>query len=416
MEFRNHTLKNGLRIVAECNAEAHSAAFGYFVDTGARDESPDVAGVSHFLEHMVFKGTNSRLADDVNREFDEMGAHYNAFTGDEQTVYYASVLPEQQNQAVELLTDIMRPVLRQEDFEIEKQVIIEEIRMYDDQPPFGMDDKCKALYFAEHPLAQSILGTVESINGLSSSRMKEYFQKRYAPNNMVIAASGRVLFDELIAQLEEITRTWQQEAISRHAFRAKGRNGFEAIHRESATQQYVMLMTAAPSVLDEDRYAAKVLTVILGDDQGSRLYWELVDPGLVEGISMGHHDFADCGAYATYLSCSPERTEDNLHRLNLVYETARADGFSEDELELAKSKINSRLVLSSEKPRNRLFAVGGNWLQRGEYRSVRDDLEIVDKLALSDIHDVLEKYPLTGGTLVTVGPLVDFKWTPTQST
>ncbi len=128
MRFQRKQLENGLEIVAECNAAAHSAAYGFFVETGARDETDELAGVSHFLEHMVFKGTPSRTADDVNRQFDEMGAHYNAFTSEESTVFYAAVLPEQQDQAIDLLSDIMRPSIRDEDFEMEKQVILEEIR------------------------------------------------------------------------------------------------------------------------------------------------------------------------------------------------------------------------------------------------------------------------------------------------
>ncbi len=128
MEFLTHTLPNGLEIVAECNGEAHSTALGFFVKTGARDENDATAGVSHFLEHMAFKGTPSRSADDVNREFDEMGAHYNAFTNEETTGFYAAVLPEHQGRAVDLLADILRPSLRTEYFNVEKQVILEEIR------------------------------------------------------------------------------------------------------------------------------------------------------------------------------------------------------------------------------------------------------------------------------------------------
>ena len=144
MKYRKETLDNGLEVVAECNDAAHSLGVGFFVRTGARDETDETAGVSHFLEHMVFKGTPTRSADDVNREFDEMGAHYNAFTSEERTVYYAAVLPEYQLRALALLADIMRPALREQDFDTEKQVIIEEIQMYEDQPPFGLDDRCKA--------------------------------------------------------------------------------------------------------------------------------------------------------------------------------------------------------------------------------------------------------------------------------
>ena len=147
MRFRQQTLPNGLDIIAECNPAAYSAAFAFFVQTGSRDETDALSGVSHFLEHMAFKGTPTRSAADVNRELDEMGAHSNAFTSEEQTVYYVTVLPEYQDRALDLLSDLMRPALRPADFETEQQVILEEIAKYDDQPPFGAHEKSMALHF-----------------------------------------------------------------------------------------------------------------------------------------------------------------------------------------------------------------------------------------------------------------------------
>ena len=167
MEFLEHKLPNGLTVVAECNADAYSTAVGFFVETGARDETAAQAGVSHFLEHMVFKGTPTRSGEDVNRAFDEMGAHYNAFTSEENTVYYAAMLPEHQTAAVELLADILRPSLREEDFNTEKKVILEEIKMYEDQPPFGADEKCRAAHFGPHPLGRSVLGTLDTVGALT---------------------------------------------------------------------------------------------------------------------------------------------------------------------------------------------------------------------------------------------------------
>ena len=149
-----------------------------------------VAGVSHFLEHMAFKGTPSRSADDVNREFDEMGAHYNAFTNEENTGFYAAVLPEHQGRAVDLLADILRPSLREDDFNLEKQVILEEIQMYEDEPPFGADDKCRALYFGSHPLGRSVIGTAKSVGDLTVEAMRDYFHRRYSPGNIVLAGAG----------------------------------------------------------------------------------------------------------------------------------------------------------------------------------------------------------------------------------
>ena len=405
MEFHSHQLPNGLEILAETNDEAHSTSVGFFVRTGSRDESDSVAGVSHFLEHMCFKGTPRRSADDVNREFDEIGAHYNAFTSEECTVYYASVLPEYQEASVDILADIMRPSLRQEDFDMEKKVILEEIQMYLDQPPFGMDDRIKELHLGGHPLARSVLGTSGSITDLSRDAMHEYFAARYSPGNVFVAASGRVDFPALVEQVAERCGDWIAKAAPRDVPRSSPRPTFEVVHRASATQQYVLQLADAPASEDEERYAAKLLATIVGDDSGSRMYWELTDPGLAESASLGHYEYQGLGMFYTWLACEPEEAEENLRRLDAMYRVVEATGVTEVELQQAKNKVKARVVLSSERPRSRLFNVGGNWLQRHEYRSVANDLEVIDRVTVSDIGAVLRRYPLSAYSTIAVGPL-----------
>jgi len=407
MEFLTHTLPNGLEVVAECDGQAHSTALGFFVKTGSRDETDANSGVSHFLEHMTFKGTPTRSAADVNREFDEMGAHYNAFTNEENTVYYAAVLPECQDRAVELLSDILRPSLRQEDFGTEKQVILEEICMYDDQPPFRADEKCKAAYCGSHPLGHSVLGTVESVTRLSVEAMRDYFRRRYSPDNVVLAGAGRIDFDALCASARRCCGAWKPAADARSIEQVNPRQAFEVLQKETATQQYALQLSAGPAADEPLRYAAKLLGTVLGDDSGSRLYWELVDPGLAEHASLSHCEYEGAGLMMTYLTCAPERAAENLQRILDVYRRAEADGVTQAELDQAKSKIRSRIVLSSERPRGRLFTVGGDWVYRREYRSVRDDLETVAAVTPPQIAEVLSAYPLTRSTTVTIGPLAE---------
>lgn len=405
MHFQKHILPNGLEIVAECNDAAYSTALGFFVNTGSRDENDAVAGVSHFLEHMVFKGTPTRSADDVNREFDEMGAHYNAFTNEENTVFYAAVLPEHQNHAVDLLADILRPSLRDDDFETEKQVILEEIQMYDDQPPFGADDKCRAMHFGSHPLGRSVLGTAESIRGLKREAMDDYFRRRYSPGNIVLAAAGRIDFEGLVSRVEKLCGHWAPVATARAIEPATAHDGFQVICKETASQQYLLQIAAGPAAEDCDRYAAKLLATVLGDDSGSRLYWELTDPGLVEHISLSHSEHQGAGMMMTYMSCEPEQTADNLGRILKVYR--EADSITPAEVEQAKSKVRSRIVLGSERPRGRLFAVGSDWVYRREYRPVEGELDAVAGITVDDLRAVLAKYPLTNPTTITVGPLAE---------
>jgi predicted Zn-dependent peptidase len=180
---------------------------------------------------------------------------------------------------------------------------------------------------------------------------------------------------------------------------------FQVLHKETATQEYVLEMADAPAATDPDRYAAKVLSVILGDDSGSRLYWKLVDPGLAENATLHYSGYHGAGAYITWLSCEPDQAADNLKAVLDVYRQAEAAGVTAGELAQAKSKIKSRIVLGSERPRGRLFVVGSHWTYRREYRSVRDDLAAVDAVSVEQIAELLRRYPLSRSTSFVVGPL-----------
>jgi predicted Zn-dependent peptidase len=404
MEFRTAVLKNGLEIVAEVSNDAYSTALGFFVRAGARDETDEIAGVSHFLEHMAFKGTPTRTADDVNREFDEMGAHYNAGTTEENTIFHAAVLPEYQGAALELLADILRPTLRREDFDTEKKVILEEIQMYEDQPPFLADEKCRAAFFGPHALGRSVLGTLESVEGLSAEQMRAYHRERYQPGNVVLAAAGRVDFDALVAGARRCCGQWQPGQSTRRIEAPIPRPGFRSVEKASATQQYAVQFAAGPSATDPLRYAAHVLAAVLGDHTGSRLYWELVDTGLAEGATLGFAEYEGAGAMVTDLSCAPEDAVENLQAIHEIYRHAETDGITRAELQQAKSKFRSRMVLYSERPYRRLFSVGTDWMYRREYRSLEQDLDTVAALRVEDVLEVLARYPLTRSTTLTIGP------------
>ncbi len=407
MEFLKHTLPNGLEIVAEANPDARSVALGFFVDAGARDETDEIAGVSHFLEHMAFKGTPTRAALDVNREFDEMGARYNASTGEETTLYYAAVLPECQDRAVRLLADILRPSLRDDDFEMEKHVILEEIRVYEDQPPFGADEKCKAAYFGTHALGRSVLGTAESITGLTAEAMREYFQRRYSPANIILAATGSIDFKALVATAEECCGSWERFEAERTIEPARPNQRFLVLPKPESMQEYTVQMSDGPASPERDRYAAKLLARIIGDDSGSRLYWALSDPGLAEHVVLRHYEYEGAGLFVAYLSCEPDRTADNLQIVLDIYRQAETAGVTQEELAQARSKVSSRVVLSSERPIGRLSYIGSEWVQRRRYRSVRDVLDTVASITVDDVQSVVARYPLSQNTTVTIGPLTE---------
>ena len=405
MEFRNHTLSNGLQIVAECNKNAYSTAVGYFVRAGARDETDALSGVSHFLEHMAFKGTSHRTAAEVNQQLDRIGSHSNASTSEEQTIYYAAMLPEYQETAVEILSDMMRPALREDDFATEKQVILEEIAKYDDQPPFGAHEKAMAHHFGAHPLGRNVLGSVESVRALTAEQMGAYFQQRYSPGNMVLTAAGNVNFDALIKTAERMCGDWPSFEVTRETPRAEPHEGFTLIHKESASQQYLVQVANGPGSTDSDRYAARMLATILGDDSGSRLYWELIETGIAEYAGIDCYEFQGSGIFMTYLCGAPEDADRILQIATRMKESLQQDGVSEEELAQAQSKVCAHIVLSSERPMHRLYAVGTNWLQRDQYRTVRDVVDAYQAVTVDDIRGVLDRYPLTKETTVAIGPL-----------
>ncbi|MDR0609141.1 MAG: insulinase family protein [Planctomycetaceae bacterium] len=412
MQFRKTQLDNGLEVIAEINEAAYSVSFGFFVKTGSRNETPEIAGVSHFLEHIAFKGTEHHSSEEVNRRLDELGADANAFTTEEQTVFFASLLPELLNEAVELLGDLLRPALRHDDFEMEKQVILEEIRMYDDQPPFGADDKSRELFFAGHPLANSVLGTLDSVSGLSVDRIRQYLEEQYCPENIVLIGAGRLNFDQFVHKAEQVCGHWKSSGVAAkrglELRRVCGHRGFHRIFKEFASQQYTLLLSDAPSACDADRFVAGMVANMIGDDVGSRLYWELVDSGVADSAELETSEFFDNGLFITGLSSEPEYAEEVLTRTRKIYAEVAQNSLTEEELDRSKSKILSQLVLVNERPGGRLFAIGNEWIVHRQYRTIRQDLEEIRRITLDDINTVLKKYPLDNPLLVTIGPLEKF--------
>ena len=409
MEFFRTQLDNGLEIIAELNTAAQSVAAGFFVRTGARDETEDVSGVSHFLEHMAFKGNEQLTADDVNRMFDELGAHYNASTSEEITLYYAAMLPEYLSETFRLLAALIQPSLRKEDFDVEKNVILEEIGMYADQPGFTAYEKSMAEHFIGHPLGRPILGSTESITALSVEQMRAWHNRQYCAGNITLAVAGNVDHSSVVDLAREYCSAWPAGATDRPIDEARPAGSVSIVTKESGVQQHVMQLTAAPSATNELRYAAQLLSGIVGDDSGSRLFWEFVDPGHAEAAELGFNEYEGNGTWLTYLSCHPEQTRDNLQRIAALYDDVNRNGITEAELQQARNKAAARVVLRSERPMGRLSSLGGNWLYLGEYRSVEDDLREIERISMDDIRRLRSDYPLGSTTTVTIGPLSSLK-------
>jgi predicted Zn-dependent peptidase len=405
MTFEQALLPNGLHVVGERNPGARSLAAGYFVRTGARDETPEVSGVSHFLEHMMFKGSDRRSADDVNREFDEIGAQYNAFTSEENTVYYGSVLPEFQTRVLDLLTDLLRPSLRGEDFEVEKKVILEEIALYEDWPRFTVMDLARETYFGGHPLGNRVLGTTASITGLARDPMEAYFRRRYAPNNLTLVLTGNYDWDAALRQVEAATADWRPADAPRLLTEPSPRATSRVETTEKFNRAHLALLSPGVSAQDERRYAADVIAHALGAAVGSRLYWALVDPGFAETASMAHSEEDGAGVFYTYLSCSPERAQEIVDILRRVWKTAMDEGLSQEELDRAKRKLASGTVIRGETPFGRLLQVGFDWQYRRALEPIDRTIDDLLAVPLSQVNAFLATRPFESATLVSLGPV-----------
>jgi predicted Zn-dependent peptidase len=412
MEFKKKILANGLCLIGEVNKSAKSAAVGFFVKTGARDETKEINGVSHFLEHMLFKGTEKLNAFEVSEAFDKRGAEFNAATGEEYTIFYAKVLPEYLVEITGLWIELVRPALRDEDFDIEKNVIKEEIAMYQDLPSFDVMDRCRnlyfdGLYFDGHPCGNSVLGSNESIDGLTAKQMRDYFLRRYAPNNMVLACAGNFDWEQICSVVEAGSGKWQKQNVGRDLEDFPGSKKKERIEKANLAREHICLMSPCVSAQDPRRFAASLLGTIIGDDVGSRFFWELVDKALAEAAAMQFGAMDSTGVFLSYIRCGSENIPKVLDTIKGIFASLSENGISEEELQKAKNKTLSALVIKNELPMGRLLDLGFNWTYLEEYRTIEDDINSIKAVTVDDVRSLIEQFDLGEFTQLSIGPAQD---------
>jgi len=393
IRFEQASLSNGLRVVAEIDPHAHTSAAGFFVKTGARDEAPAVMGVSHFLEHMMFKGTAKRTAEDVDRDFDDIGADHNAFTSSEMTAFWAHTLPENLPRAVDILADIMRPALRQEDFDAEKKVILEEIAMYEDNPFWVLYEKALETYYGTDPMAHRVLGTNQTITGLKRDQMVEYFTNRYSSDNTVVALAGNVSLSEVVGVLERGCGKWTRTGATRQADRPAVSSSTFTTTSDKVNRHYLLMLCPGPSQQDDQRYAAAVLSQVLGDAEGSRLYWALVETGLAEEAQAQHDPRDGAGDFLVFAVCSPDRAEEVQSIAQAQMRTV-GEGLTEDDLERVRNKIATGITLHGELPAGRMRRLGRLWMYGDRHRTLEEELKRINAVTVNDLRALLEQYPL----------------------
>lgn len=393
-DLRSHTTANGLVLLGEVNPRADTAAVGFFVKTGSRDETPKEAGVSHFLEHMMFKGTPNRTSLEITYELGNIAARANAFTSEECTVYYGGIVPAFFSRMHHLLCDMVRPSLDPDEFAMEKKVILEEIALYLDKPGFFLREKAQEDFFRGHTAGNSVLGSRESITALSRDEMYEYFERRYVPGNMVLAAAGRFDWDRFISDSEELCGGWQPGRVSRQTSRHNPTSGGLTLYRPNLKQSHLVLLCPSASVQDSERFSLAILASLLTDGSLEGAYWKLVHTGVAESAWADLSERDGCGYFELGLCVDPESLEQARELLLQVVQTPIT--VDESDLERAKTRAISRMVLHDELPMGRMMDLGLSYLARGRTRTLEEAIQEIASVTVSSIQSALERFPLRG--------------------
>lgn len=403
--FVDRTLSNGLRVVIEPMPHVQSAAAGFLVRTGARDEEPRLAGVSHFLEHMCFKGTSKRTWNQITIDFDTMGSTYNAFTSKERTFYFGWVRTEDLEKQIELLADMMRSTIPPDEYEMEKKVILEEIAMSDDQIDRQVYELVHEKAYAGHSLAWPVLGTTESISRLTRDELHGYFQDRYHPANMILVVAGNVQPDAVLEMTERICGTWQgrkprPDRIKPAAVKA----GTFKTESDRFVQQAMILGFPAPSATDPDRETGDVVASILGG-HNSRFYWNIIQAGIAPHVAAFRVDYCDHGMFMAYAFCEPPKADELLAAIRREMQRISDEGVTPDEVQRVKNRTRTGLATEAEAPYYRLMQLAGEVDVLGAPRSVAKRLADIDAVTVDRVREYFKKWPITGpGLLVSLGP------------
>jgi predicted Zn-dependent peptidase len=397
---------SGLRVVSETMPELRSAAVGFWVGTGSRDEPDRLAGASHFLEHLLFKGTAERSARAIAEAVESVGGEMNAFTTQEYTAFYVRVPDDHLGLAVDILSDIVwSPALREEEVESERGVILEEIRMRDDTPDDVVHELFGAGMFPGHPLGREVIGSVESVEAMRVDDIAAYHRAHYQPGNVVVAAAGNFMHDEVVRLVE---KQHPRDAAARPA-RAVGDLSVPRpvnVIRRPTEQAHIVLGMRALSRDDDDRYALAVLNQALGGGMSSRLFQEIRERrGLAYSVFSYRSVFEETGTLAVYAGTGPSRAHDVLKVLHDELDRVVADGLGEAEFASAKGHLKGSMALGLESSSSRMHRLGRNELVLGDVPTLDELVAEIDAITPDDIARVIDR--VLAGTprvLAVVGP------------
>jgi predicted Zn-dependent peptidase len=415
---RRTVLPGGLRVVTETMPTVRSVAFGIWVGVGSRDESVADAGASHFLEHLLFKGTPKRTALEMSSLMDAVGGEMNAFTAKEYTCYYARVLDSDLPLAIDVVSDMVTAsLIESQDVEAERGVILEEIAMHDDDPTDAVHDEFAAALFGDAPLGRPILGTVESISSLARDRIAGYYRDRYIAPDLVVAAAGNLDHDEVVRLVESAFAdvpvvSGRPPAAPRIGGEGATPNPVVRSLDRPTEQANLILGTVGITRTDERRFALGVLNAALGGGMSSRLFQEIREKrGLAYSVYSYNSQYADTGTFGVYAGCLPAKVDEVLSICRDEVAKVAADGISEEELDRGKGQLRGSFVLGLEDTGSRMSRIGKSELVYDSLLSVDDILARIEAVTLDDVREVGREILGQPMTLSVIGPFGDRDFT-----
>ncbi len=401
-----HTrLPSGLSVVSEHMPASGAVALGFWVDAGSRDEEPAVAGASHFLEHLLFKGTDTRSAQEIAEAIEAVGGEMNAFTTKEYTAFYVRLLDEDLELGLDILSDIMwAPAFRGDEVDAERQVILEEISMHEDEPADLVHDICQEAMYPGHPLGREILGDRDTITAMGPDDIRSYFGAYYRPGSIVFAAAGNVDHDRLVEGLDRRFAGPDGAGPARSEV-ALAPSRPVVVTTRSTEQAHLVVGMRAIARDDDDRFALAVLNQLLGGGMSSRLFQEVREKrGLAYSVYSYRTAYLETGLLAVYAGTSPARAHTVLDVVAEELDRLLQDGVSERELAVARGHVKGSMVLSLEDSSSRMSRIGRSQLVHGSVMTMAEVVERTESVTAADVRRVIER--VVGGprTLAVVGP------------
>ncbi len=388
-------------MVTEHVQSVRSASVGLWVNVGSRDEGPTVAGAAHFLEHLLFKATPTRTSVQIAQSVDAVGGELNAFTSKEHTCYYAHVLDDDLELAIDLVADVvLNGVCAADDVELERDVVLEEIAMRDDDPEDTLGDVFLSAMFGESPVGRPVIGSVDSVSGMTRHQLRSFHMRRYVPERMVLAVAGNIEHDHVVALAREffgprLVKGRKPKPMRKGSGRLAGSPALTLINRD-CEQTHMTLGVRVPGRHWPNRWALSVLNTAIGGGLSSRLFQEIRETrGLAYSVYSAIDTFADSGAFSVYAGCLPERFDEVVRLTAEVLETVARDGITEAECRIAKGSLRGGLLLGLEDSSSRMNRLGRTELNYGQYRSLAGTLRSIEQVRVEEVNAVAAKV-LTG--------------------